>query len=395
MWRRQGLDGALDGASPREALSQAGWARSIGGVGPYVAFKSRTGSSRAEADAAVANVSIHELPSARGCTYVVPQEDYALALRLAQGTSEPAELSVAKKHLGVTDAEMDRLCEAVLDALQHGPADPKDIRGKVGDAVRSLGDEGKKRGQTSTLPLALGMLQLQGSIRRVPTNGRLDQQRYAYALWTGKRPQPERMTFEEALATLAAKYFQWIGPAKLKHFQWFTGVSAKHCKTAMENAGIVPVDAGEEWWIHPSLLAEWNEFHPSGEADVKLLSSVDSLLLLQRDLSLYLDQEDASREGAGEKALVGLNGLADLPNLAICDRGRIIGLWEFDAFAGEIVWMTFDRPTSKVEAAVAQMGAFVKDELGDARSFSLDSPESRRTRVDLLRQLSAATSGRR
>ena len=42
---------------------------------------------------------------------------------------------------------------------------------------------------TTTLPLALGKLQAMGEIRRVPVNGRLDQQRYKYSAW---RPNPLR-----------------------------------------------------------------------------------------------------------------------------------------------------------------------------------------------------------
>src|SRR5262249_8036207 len=81
-WRahRQGLDGALAGKSPAEVLEKTGWARSVGGVGPYLTLFARAGTSRAAADAAVAKLAIHELPSARGCAYVVPASDFALAL---------------------------------------------------------------------------------------------------------------------------------------------------------------------------------------------------------------------------------------------------------------------------------------------------------------------------
>ena len=38
-----------------------------------------------------------------------------------------------------------------------------------------------------------------------------------------------------------------------------------------------------------------------------------------------------------------------------------------------------------MRTGVKSTEAFVRDELGDARSFSLDSPESRRPRVEALR----------
>jgi len=78
---RQGLDGRLIGKSPAKVLGEAGWARSVGGAGPYLTLFARAGTGRQATDEAVARMEIHELPSARGCTYVVPAGDFALARR--------------------------------------------------------------------------------------------------------------------------------------------------------------------------------------------------------------------------------------------------------------------------------------------------------------------------
>src|SRR5262250_381836 len=131
-WHRQGLDGTLTGSSPAEVLERSGWARSIGGVGPYLTLFARAGTSREAADAAVAKLAIHELPSARGCTYVVPASDFALALAAGEGFD--SEIKVAEK-LGVTAKEIDRLCDRILDALGSGPKDPDELREAVGGAV--------------------------------------------------------------------------------------------------------------------------------------------------------------------------------------------------------------------------------------------------------------------
>src|SRR5580704_786426 len=105
---RQGLDGRLAGASAADVLAQTGWARSVGGVGPYLTLLARAGTSREAADAGVATLEIHELPAARGCTYVVPAAHFALALRAGEPFGM-AEMKVAYK-LGVTDKEIDKLC---------------------------------------------------------------------------------------------------------------------------------------------------------------------------------------------------------------------------------------------------------------------------------------------
>jgi hypothetical protein len=140
---------------------------------------------RDDVDAAVAEVRVHELPSARGCTYVLPAEDFALGLTVGSGAPE-ADIASDGKFLGVTRTEIDELCEAVLTALEKAstPLDPAGIKAATGDAVRNLGEEGRNRGQSTTLPMALGLLQSRGEIRRVPVNGRIDQQRYGYVRWS-------------------------------------------------------------------------------------------------------------------------------------------------------------------------------------------------------------------
>src|SRR5579883_2197868 len=150
---RQGLDGSLTGKSAAEVLGRTGWARSVGGVGPYLTLFSRAGLSRAQVDLSAANLEIHELPAARGCTYVLPAADFALGLRVGASFAE-ADMKTAAK-LGVTEKEVEKLCDAVLAAVGDEPLDPEAIREATGKAARNLGEEGKKKGMITTLPLAL------------------------------------------------------------------------------------------------------------------------------------------------------------------------------------------------------------------------------------------------
>ena len=79
-WRahRRGLDGRLEGKPAAAVLAETGGARSVGGAGPYLGSFARSGVGREAMDRELAAVEIHELPGARGCTYVVPAGDYAL-----------------------------------------------------------------------------------------------------------------------------------------------------------------------------------------------------------------------------------------------------------------------------------------------------------------------------
>ena len=88
--------------------------------------------------------------------------------------------------------------------------------------MRSLGPEGKKRGTTSTLPLALGRLQTHGLIRRVPTDGRLDQQRYRYVAWTPSPLGKKKFSATTSVAMeLARRFFRWTGPATVAQLAWW------------------------------------------------------------------------------------------------------------------------------------------------------------------------------
>ena len=60
-WQKQGLDGSLKGADPAAVLGRCGWARSVGGVGPYLMFFSRAGVGRERADNAVEGLEIADL----------------------------------------------------------------------------------------------------------------------------------------------------------------------------------------------------------------------------------------------------------------------------------------------------------------------------------------------
>ena len=393
-WRKQGLDGSLAGKTAVEVLDQAGWARSVGGANPYLTLFARAGIGRAASDAAAAALDIHELPSARGCTYVVPAGDFALALVAGQAFGG-GDMNIARK-LGVTDRDVDTLCDKVMAALAGGPLDPEALKAEAGSAVKNLGEAGKRKGLTSTLPVALGRLQQSGHIRRVPADGRLDQQRYRYALWTPNPLARAPLTADEAYVELARRFFRWIGPARPADFRWFSGLGVKAAKAAIDAVGLSPLEPGSDLLIHPDEADACRRARVPGKPQYALVGSIDSLSLLRRDLPSLFDPADLTRPVAAERGARELGALSDLPSHAIVDRGRVVGLWEFDPAAGKIAWWAFgaDAKDKALLAAVARTEAFVAGDLGDARSFSLDSAKSRAPRLAALRA-SASSSGSR
>lgn len=384
-WSRQGLDGAFDGAGAAVILGALGWARSVGGANPYLSLFARARISRSKVDAEVADLKVYELPAARGCTYVVPEPDFGLALQVGR---RAAEVDVAKaEKLGVPRQEIDDLSSAVVDTVADRALDPAALKEILGDAVRNLGPEGRKKGLSTTLPIALGLAQSTGHIRRIPLEGRLDRQRFAYIQWT---PPQTGLTDAEATVELARRYFEWTAGASPTHLRWFTGFSAKDTKAAMAQLNLVEIEPGI---FAPRVESqEYEGFRPPVRRQYRLLAGIDALVLLRRDLPTLFEPGDAVLPVPGESGTT-LGSLTDLPDMPIVERGRVIGLWQYDPDTERIVWWCFDEELAldrQLWSEVDRVQDFIRDELGDARSFSLDSPKSRAPRISALRAASTA-----
>lgn len=378
-WHCQGLDGTLADCDPAMVLTQAGWARTVGGANPYATLWSRAGTGRQTAEDAVTELEIHELPSARGCTYLLPAADFPLGLQLARPAAQ-AQLAVVGK-LGVSQSEIEELGHAVTAELAaaDGPLDPKQLKDQLGDQVRNLGEAGKKKGVTTTLPTALGQLQVFGRIRRVPVGGRLDQQRYGYLPW---EREPSGLTDEAVRAELLRRYFDWTGGATVEQSRWFSAFTVAQTSAAL--AELELTDVGDGLLVPSERLPDFRAYELPTEPQYRLLAGIDALVLLRRNSSDLIDPQDAARVVPGDKAGIGLQ--PDLPDHPIVDRGRIVGLWQFDPEAGDIAaWVFAGEPDAALRAEIDRTATWIADELGDFRSFSLDSAKSRRPRIDALR----------
>ncbi len=381
IYSRQGLDRRRF-QTAREALAGAGWQRSVGGVNPYLGIRARSGEGRAQVDQLAADLQLFELPSARGCTYVLPSDHFALGLAVGRNFNASTDVALARK-LGVQDFEIDTLKSAIVVALEPGPLTPADLKGKLGDMVRNMGEEGKKKGLATTLPLGLSLLQSEGKIRRKPTNGRLDTQRYAYERW--EPPLAGLPGDEETAAEIARLFFSWAGAATFREFREFSAFTARAAQPACGRAGIAAFGDGSDLLSLPGAREEFEAFEVPVEPAYRLVGNMDPFLALRRGAAFWLHEDDAARQAPTESGMRPLSGLAELWSHAILDRGRLVGLWEFDGENGGIVWASWAPESDALRAAVDATDWYIRDELGDARSFSLDSPVSRRSRLDGLR----------
>ena len=171
---------------------------------------------------------------------------------------------------------------------------------------------------------------------------------------------------------LARGYFAWIGPAAVGEFQAFAGLGVKAAKAAVEPLQLVEVAPGLV--LLPEDCEEFLKFQAPERPQYSLVSSLDGLASLRGDWKGLLEPEDSEIDLAGH---------------TILDRGRLVGRWEFDTETGTIAWTSFLPRDKTLEKAVREMEAFVREDLGDARSFALDTPKSRAPRIEKLRALAA------
>ncbi|GAP59159.1 conserved hypothetical protein [Arthrobacter sp. Hiyo1] len=130
----------------------------------------------------------------------------------------------------------------------------------------------------------------------------------------------------------------------------------------------------------PDDVEHLSAFTAPQEEQIQLLAGTDSLVLLRRNSADMLAEGDR-----GRKILDTTLALqADLSDHPILDRGRIIGLWQYDPGKERIAAWTFDKPTAAVTQRINEVESWIREDLGDFRSFSLDSPASRQKRIDAL-----------
>ena len=224
-----------------------------------------------------------------------------------------------------------------------------------------------------------------GRIRRISTDGRQDNQRYKYTAWNPSPLAKCKLSRDEAFAELAKLYFKWIGPATVSNFQWFSGLGVAAAKKVLERVPLVPVEKESEYLMLANELDKFKSFKPAKDEKIALLASIDGLLHLRRNVDAHVHAADRNSQMKGDKVLYTVGDVVDLTSHGIFDRGRLIGLWEFDPAKQEIVWKAFRPASQAVKKAVRETEAFVRDQLGDARSFSLDSPGSRQPKIEFLR----------
>jgi hypothetical protein len=141
-----------------------------------------------------------------------------------------------------------------------------------------------------------------------PREGR----QHTFALFDEWLRPARRLARDEALATIAARYFEGHGPATLQDFTWWTGLPVAAAREAITLAG-ARVAREDEAGVARFVGAARAPRLPAA-IGARLLPAFDELLVGYRDRSAFVAPEHASR-------------LHALLSPAILLEGRVAGTW--------------------------------------------------------------------
>jgi hypothetical protein len=393
--RKQGL-GARATGTLAQVVAKTGWVRTLGGVDVYFSMRARVpGFKRAQLDDAVAAGELKVMPAVRGCIYLVPASDSALALSVAE---EPYRKRMERDFVkaGVVKQEIEDLGGLVLGALAPGPKNTDDLRAALPEtAIRSLGAKGKAVGIATTLPPTLRDLEFKGKIERTLEGGRLDTERYLWRAVPADRPAIPAAPRDpvDRIATLLKGFLTHSGPASLADFCDWAGIPQKEGRAAVDRIPAVPVTIegyAEEAFVLEADLPSLREGGPAGPT-VSFLAFEDNYVVLHGGPALLAERKHHGRriELWGTSREVTLTEARHMSMRGLVLGDRLAGLWEFDPDESKVIVAPWERLTpagkSAVDEAAVPLAAFIRDELGHARSFALDTMEAVRGRVRRLR----------
>jgi DNA glycosylase AlkZ-like len=236
------------------------------------------------------------------------------------------------RRLELTEKLLSRCKKIFTKALQDG----KNLtRSELGDEL----EKHKIIARTQRLAHILAHAELDAILCSGPRSGK----QFTYALLEERVRTPQRkLGRNEALATLAHKYFTSHGPAQVKDFSWWSGLSTRDSNDAVEmiKSKFVQENVnGKTYWM-------------KNHTDQGELSTNAFLLSIYDEYTIaYRDRSDLSNERYIEKLIRMGNALTAV----ILVNGQIVGTWKRATNKGkpEITTNLFKK-LSKVEQKALQ-----------------------------------------
>lgn len=296
----------------------------------------------------------------RGTIHLVPARDARWMVDLM--SAKPlAGAASRREYLGLTEAIADRAVEVLSEALSGGR---RLTRSACLDALRGSGIE-------VTGQIGYHLLWYASQVGVTCIGPQADGQQ-TFVLLDEWAPDPERLGRDEAMTTIALRYFQGHGPATVTDLARWTGLGVREVRAAIADAGdsLVQIDtvagpmvvtraalesgAGVGGAAGAGVGRDHDGAHPSG----KWLTppGFDEFMLGYGDRGLFLDPTHM-------KAVVpGSNGVF---RATLVRDGWVVGTWTRTLSASAVVIEASAlvalraRDRRAFEAALAEYGAFL------------------------------------
>jgi hypothetical protein len=283
----------------------------------------------------------------RGTVHYVPPRDAHWMLEL-MGRRALAGAAKRREFLGLSQEVADRAVEVFGTALAGGK---RLTRAQCLDALRDNGIE--VAGQLGYH--LLWYASQQGVTCFAPNIGK----EQAFMLLDDWVPDPHRPDPEEALATIALRYFRGHGPAIMADFAGWTGLPVTQCRRGVAALGdaLIEVSVDDVPMVAERALVE--SYSPPAKrraADVLVLPGFDEFMLGYKERSLMLD-------AAHKQAIIpGGNGVFQP---TVVRDGRVVGTWrrttrrtKVEVTVAELVALSA-RDRTAVETAFSPYGQFL------------------------------------
>jgi hypothetical protein len=248
----------------------------------------------------------------RGTVHLVPPRDAQWMLDL-MGSRMLAGAAARRAGLGLTEQLADRAVDVLAAALAGGV---RLTRAQCLAALTGAGiDCGGQRGYH---------LLWYASQRGVTCMGPHLGKEQTFVLLDDWAPNPHRPGREEALATMALRYFRSHGPTTRQDFAGWTGLTAADAKLGIAAAG----DALTELTVDgTTMYAAPAALDPPDAHPMLALPGFDEYLLGFKDRALMLDAEHK------QAIIPGGNGIFQP---TIVRDGRVIGTWRRTVLAKHV-----------------------------------------------------------
>lgn len=257
----------------------------------------------------------------RGTVHLVPAQDARWMLEL-MGARPLSAAGARRASLGLSEHTADRAVDVLAGALAGGG------RMTRAQCIAVLEDAGI-RGSGNFAYHLLWYASQRGVTCFAANVGR----EQSFALLDDWAPEQRRLGRDEALATMAVRYFRSHGPTTRQDFAGWTGLTAADAKAAIAAAGdaLTTVEVeGVPMLLEPARLdAQPVDAHPldSGQAGphpreaghLLVLPGFDEYLLGYKDRDLMIAPEHK------QAIIPGRNGV--FQSSIVCD-GRVVGTWK-------------------------------------------------------------------